>query len=194
MSATTRYFVAVNLKGGTQFYSRDSECLVDNRWKSVPQFVIEASKASPMLEPAAFSLVKRLRSLREDPWLQTLEGQRVDVPEDGTPGSFTEDTRQPVRATLDSDVAVTDGAAAWYIVRPARTPLGLKWFVNYNIPGRPVGQDQIYSTSAIEALERAAQLHVIEFCEKAPAIQQSPKPAAVVQQGPVLRHGDRNRR
>ena len=190
MSATTRYFVAVNLNGGTQFYSRDSECLVANRWKSVPQFVVETSNASPILESTAFNLVKRLRSLREDPWLQTLEGQRVDVPEDGTPGSFTEETRQPVRATLDSDAAVEDGTAAWYIVRPARTPLGLKWYVNYNIPDRPVGQDQIYSTSAVEALERAVELHVINFCEKDPAIQQSPKPVVKQAVGPRVRPAD----
>lgn len=192
MSATTRYFVAVNLHGRVQFYSRDSENLVNNRWTSVPQFVIETEKASPMLEASAFALVHRLRHLRESPWLVSMEGQRVDVAEDGQP-TFTEDTRQPVRATLDSDAAVANGTARWYIARPARTPLGLKWFVNYNVPGRPAGQDQIYSASAVECLERASQLHVIEFCEKAPA-PSKPEPVVQKEVGPLVRPGDRRYR
>jgi hypothetical protein len=194
MSATTRYFVAVNLNGGTQYYSRDSESLINNRWTSVPQFVVETGKASPMLEPTATALVKRLRSLREDPWLVSCtESQRLDVPEDGKP-TYTEDNRQPVRATLDSDAAVANGTASWFVVRPARTPLGQKWFINYNLPNRPRGQDQIYSDSAIEVLERAQQLHVLEYAEPAPAIQQVPKPVVQQARGPVVRPGDRNRR
>jgi hypothetical protein len=189
MSATTRYFVAVNLNGRTQYYSRDSENLVSGRWTSVPQFLADTSKASPMLEPTATALVKRLRSLREDPWLVSMEGQRVDVAEDGQP--FTEDTRTAVRATLDSDAAVANGTAAWYIVRPARTPLAQKWFINYNLPNRPRGQDQIYSDSAIEVLERAQQLHVLEYAEPAPTLP-TPQPATPARVlGPRVRPGDR---
>jgi hypothetical protein len=140
-----------------------------------------------MLEPTATALVQRLRSLKVDSWLVSMEGQRVDVAEDGKP-NFSEDNRVPMRATLDSDAAVANNTARWYLVKPARTPLGLKWFVNYNLPGRPVGQDQIYSASAVECLERAEQLHVLEFCEKAPAPQ--PKPAPVQQAvGPRVRPG-----
>src|SRR5271163_4688532 len=121
MSATTSYYVAVTLNGCVQYYSRDSENLVNKRWTSVPQFVIETSKASPMLEPAATALVQRLRHLRVDPWLVSMEGMRVDVAEDGQP-TFAEDNRVPMRATLDDDATVANGTARWFVVRPARTP------------------------------------------------------------------------
>src|SRR5271157_2338846 len=127
MSTNQRFHVALNLHGRVQYYSRDSESMVDKRWRSVPQFVIEISKASPMLEATAISLVQRLRNLKEDPWLVSMEGQRVNVAEDGKP-NFSEDNRVPMRATLDSDAVVAAGTATWYVVRPARTPLGLKWF------------------------------------------------------------------
>jgi hypothetical protein len=189
MSTNQRFHVALNLHGRVQYYSRDSESMVEKRWRSVPQFVIEISKASPMLEATAISLVQRLRSLKEDPWLVSTEGQRVDVTEDGQP-PFTEDNRVPMRATLDSDAAVANGTAKWYIVRPARSPMGLKWVLNYNLPGRPPG-DQIYRDTALECLERAAELHVLQHGEVAPA-PEAPRPAPVQQAvGPRVRPGDR---
>lgn len=191
MSTNQRFHVALNLHGRVQYYSRDSESMVDKRWRSVPQFVIEISKASPMLEPTAISLVQRLRSLKEDPWLVSMEGQRVDVKEDGQP-NFSEDTRVAMRVTLDDDAAVANGTARWYLTHPANTPLGPKYFIRCNVPGRPQ-QDVVYANSPLEAVERAEQLHFLPYGEKAPAPQVQP-PVVVKQTGPLVRPADRVRR
>ena len=184
MSATTKYYVAVSLQGRTQFYVRDTERMISKRWTAVPTFTPELSQAIAMLEPFALALVRRLRFLKEDPWLQSLEGQRVTPPEEGQ-SQHIEDTRQEVRATLGEE---NDPAAKWYRVRPARTPNGPKWVINYNLPNRPSGQDQIYRDSPIECLERAQEMGVLEYADPAPVPVSKP----VVQKfvGPRVRPGD----
>jgi hypothetical protein len=191
MSATDRFYVAVHLNGCTQYYTRDSENMVNKRWTSVPQFVTESSAASPKLEAEALNLVKRLRSLKVNPWLVDMEGKRLDVPEDGSP-IYTEDNRQPVRATLADDAAIAAGTAVWYAVRPANTVNGPKWFCHFVVPGRPQ-MDTVYADSPIAVLIRAEQLHFLPYGERAPA-PEAPKPVAEVavrSKGSVMRPGDR---
>src|ERR1700723_1025985 len=106
-----KFYVGVNLNGRPQYYVRDAERMVNKRWTAIPTFHAELSQSTAMLEQAAIALVKRLRLLQEDPWLQTLEGQRIKPPEDGQP-EYIEDTREPVHATLDDE---NSPAAKWYI-------------------------------------------------------------------------------
>lgn len=186
-----KFYVGVNLNGVPQYYQRDSEQMVKGRWCAVPLFTPELSRAVAMPESTALVLVKRLRSLREDPWIQTVEGQQVKPPEDDQP-QYIEEMREPVRVTLDDDVAIANSTARWFIARPARTPQGPKWFVHYDLPGRPRGQDTIFSDSAIEALERAKMLHVIDFVEPAPAPVVAPQPVRK-SAGPLVRPAERRR-
>jgi hypothetical protein len=184
-----KYYVGISLYGKSQYYQRDAENLVKGRWTAVPTFTPELPQAILMSEELALSLVKRLRDLKEDPWLQTPEGQRIKPPEDGQP-QHIEDTRKEVRATLDDEHSA---AAQWYVVRPANTVNGPKWFVKYSLPGRPVGQDSVFSDSALEALERAKMIGVLEFCEKDVPAPQAPQPAVAKVRGPMIRPGDRGR-
>ena len=111
-------------------------------------------------------MVKRLRLLREDPWLQDFAGNRIDVPSD-SPQSFAEDTREAMHATLDGQ--------AWYLVLPANTPNGPQYFLRCNVPGRP--QDIVYADTPISVLKRAQDMGFLVFGEKAPA-PAVPKPVA----------------
>jgi hypothetical protein len=184
-----KFYVCIIWGGVPQFYQRDVENKVNGRWTAVPTFVISPADATPMLEQSALAMVKRLRLLRADPWLQDLAGNRIDVPSD-SPQSFTEDTRGPVRATLDDDAAVANGTAQWFTVKPANTVNGPRWYVKAVVPGRPE-PDVIYSESPLGALQRAADIGFLQFCERDTAPAPKPQPVAAISNGPRTRPGDR---
>jgi hypothetical protein len=179
---SAKFYVGVNLFGRPQYYVRDIEKLINNRWTAQPNFDPELSRALKMEEPTALILVKRLRLLREDPWIQTMEGQRLTPPEDGQP-QFIPDTRVKQIGTLDDE---TKPEAKWYFIHPANTPLGPRWFIRYDLPGRPKGQDTVFADEPMACLERAKMLHVLDFCEKAPA--PTPKPPTPIKVGGGNRH------
>ncbi len=175
-----KVYVCVQIHGCVQFYQRDVEQKRNGHWTAVPTFVRTKEEATAMLEESGRALVRRLRLLKEDPWLQDAAGNRIDVPEEATQ-NFVEDERVPMVVTLDQK--------DWYLVFPANTPDGPRWFARANVPGR-VEPDTIYGTTMIAVLERARDLKWLEFCEKAPAPQAS-VPRVRKPSGPRVRPGDR---
>jgi hypothetical protein len=148
--------VCVHAHGTTQYYQRDSEERRDGRWVAVPQFRINRSEGVIMAEAQAVILVGRLRGLRADPWIETADGRRIDVPREGQ--SFTEDTRQPMIATLDDEAA----NPSWYLIRPANTPGGKKWFLKVRVPGL-ADEQTIYENDPIAVLQRVQALNWLQF-------------------------------
>lgn len=166
-----RVYVAVNLNGSVQYYQRDREERDKNgSFFAQPYFVIDRKLGTQMDYDPGKVLVDRLRNeFHESPWLESVEDrQRLDVPRENT---SEPEKRLPVIATLDD--------ATWYIVKPADTPDGPKWFVhvrNPRVPGEPV---PLYANSPLEVLERAQGLGYLDFLERyvppAPA-QPAPPP------------------
>jgi hypothetical protein len=188
MSSPSQVYVCIIYSGRTQRYTRDVEEKRGGRWTAVPYFTAD-STATKMTEQAGIALVKRLRLLREDPWLESVAtGERIDVPSDSP--SFAEDTREVMRATLDDDAAVANGTAQWYVVKPANTPGGAKWYVKAVVPGRPE-PDVIYSDTILGALQRAADIGFLCFCERNTPPERPKQQQPVASNGPKIRPGDR---
>ena len=179
-----RVYVAVNLNGSVQYYQRDrEERSRDGQWFSQPFFVTERLHATQMDEAAAKSLVNRLRNdFRESPWLESVQDRaRIDVPREGYPQE--PEQRKPVIATLDD--------VNWYIVKPANTPNGPRWFVSVMPPGRVVGDpDPIYADTPLSVLERIHNLGWTHLLERyvPPA---APAPVQPQTNLPRLRPGSR---
>jgi hypothetical protein len=175
----TKVRVCLLFSGVKQFYQRDKEEMREGRWTAVPYFTPEIEQGFVMNEESGVALVKRLRSLKEDPWMETTDGRRIDVPSDFSQG-FVEDTRVPMRASLDDQ--------NYFVVRPANTTEGPRWFIRCSVPGRPQ-QDIIYSTDVLGALQRAQDVGFLVYGERTtpPVTQQQAAPKIL---GPRKRIGD----
>lgn len=178
-----RVFVAVNLNGSVQYYQRDREERdKDGKFFAQPYFVIDRLHATQMDDVPAKILVTRLRAeFRESPWLEGVENrERIDVPRDGN--TSEPEKRSPVIATLND--------IDWYIVKPANTPQGPKWFVHVKNPRVPGEPTPVFGDSALETLEKAKGLGLLDFVEKyiPPAPVAPAQPQANI---PRLRPGNR---
>lgn len=178
-----RCYVALNLNGSTQYFQRDREERdKDGKWFRQPYFVVDRKLATQMDALPAKVLVNRLRTeFRESPWLEGVENrERIDVPRESSPSE--PEKRKPVIATLND--------IDWYIVKPADTPQGAKWFVHVKNPRVPGEAVPLYANSPLEVLERAEGLGYLGFLEK----YIPPAPAAPAQpptNQPRLRPGSR---
>ena len=185
MAARVR--VVAELHGCSQYYQRNSESKNSNGgWYSRPDFVIDRNLAATMEEEAGRIFIKKLRAEFNDGrggklklWLEDCHtAAKIEVPEERAP--YTEDTRQPMLASLDE--------ISWYIIRPANTPNGPKWFLQVQVPGLAAVQT-IYADDELSVLQRADDmgwLHLVEKYSTAPP-QQAP---AAPPPGPRLRPGD----
>ena len=152
--------VCVTLNNSTQYYQREIEVREGSKYIAKPYFVIDPNQAAMMSEPAAKAFVSRLRALRVDPWIEDAkDGRRIEVAHE-TRQSSSEDTRVPMKASLDDQ--------NFFAVRPANSVEGPRWFVRCTVPGRPT-EDIIYSETILGALERAQDLGFLQFGERAPA-------------------------
>jgi hypothetical protein len=149
-----RCYVGVVLSGGDQFYQREMERKgKDGRWESVPYFV-NRSEAITMSEAAAKMFVARLRSLKvtsafiED----ARDGRRIEVESESTQSG--EDNRTAVSASIDD---VND-----YVVKPANTPAGRKWFIRIDVPGFPEPQ-VVYADDPLGVLQRAEDVGFLKY-------------------------------
>ena len=179
--------VAVNLDGATQYYVRDSERKRDGKYVAVPLFTRDPRQALIMGEPTAIVLVKNLRGMREDPWIEDCkDSRRVEVARDEMP-TYVEDQRQAVIATLDSDT--NDPNARVYVVKPCVTPGGKKWFLRIDrVPG--VGASVIYGDEPLEVLQKAEDAGLLKWA--VPYVRPA-EPQQVVQSASprMVRPGDR---
>src|SRR5436305_13659326 len=114
--------VALELYGHTQFYQREREekSPTTGSYYSQPYFSLDPPHLI-MNEAVARALVQKLRNqFKVRPWIVDVsDGRRIDVAEENAP--YAEDTRKPMLASLDD--------VNFYVVRPANTPNGPKWFL-----------------------------------------------------------------
>ena len=165
-----RVYVAVALNGNTQYWQRDREMKDANgAWFAQPYFVIDRKLGTQMDDVPAKALVNRLRAeFHESPWLESVEPrERIDVPREGS--TSEPEKRSPVIATLDD--------VNWFIVRPAETPNGPKWYVHVKNPRVPGEPTPVFGDSPLETLEKAKGLGFLDFIEK----YVPPAPAAPAQ-------------
>ena len=178
--------VALEIDGCVQYYSRDAETknTRTGEWYAQHQFRIDPPHAV-MSEAVARIFVQKLRSESKvvRPWIVDVSvpgGRRIDVAEENAP--YAEDKRKPMLASLDD--------VNFYVVRPANTPNGPKWFLKVQVPGIEV--QTIFADSELSVLQRAADMNFLQFAEKYAAPEQ---PQQQVQAPPAarLRPGDRFR-
>jgi hypothetical protein len=181
-----RVYVGVVLNGQPQFYQRETERKSkDGRWESVPYFVLSRSEATTMSEAAAKTFVARLRSMRvNSAWIEDArDGRRIEVTSESTQSG--EDHRTPVAASIDD---VND-----YIIKPANTPNGPKWFIHIDLPG--VTDPQIiYADDPLGVLQRAEDMGFLKYAPlyKRPEPQPTatPNSAGVIRRRPGDRYND----
>jgi hypothetical protein len=185
MPADRCYVGVTFLNGADQFYQREMERKgKDGRWESVPYFV-NRSEAITMSEAAAKMFVARLRSLRvHSAFIEDArDGRRIEFASESTQSG--EDTRTAVSASIDD---VND-----YVVKPANTPNGRKWFIRIDVPGFPEPQ-VVYADDPLGVLQRAEDMGFLKYAPlyKRPEPQPTatPNSAGVVRRRPGDRHND----
>ena len=171
-----RCYVGAIVNGSEQFYQREMERKgKSGRFEAVPFFVLNRSEAAVMSEAAAKVFIGRLRSLGANPWIEDAkDGRRIEFASESTVSG--EDHRPPVAATLDDEHSPE---ARWFVVKPANTPDGPKWFLRIDLPG--VADPQIiYADDPLGVLQRAQDLgflaHAVRYERpqpQAPARQNS---------------------
>jgi hypothetical protein len=163
------------VNGSEHFYQRDAERKGANgKFEAVPFFVLSRSEATTMSEAAAKIFVARLRSMRvNSAWIEDArDGRRIEFASESI--QSREDTRTAVAATLDDE---NSPQARWYVVKPANTPNGPKWFLRIDLPG--ISEPQIiYSDDPLGVLQRAADLYYLKYAPlyERPVPQQAPAP------------------
>jgi hypothetical protein len=172
--------VGVILNGVPQFYQRDREEKRNGKFVAVPFFVVNASEAATMPEIAAKSFVSRLRSLGvQNAWIEDcLDGRRIEFTSESTQSG--EDNRTPVAATLDDE---NSPQARWFVVKPANTQHGRKWFLRIDLPG--VADPQIiYADEPLGVLQRAEDMgflmHAVKYERPTPPPAPAPQNSAGV--------------
>jgi hypothetical protein len=150
-----RCYVGAVVNGSNQFYQRDTERKgKDGRWESVPYFVLNRSEALTMSEAAAKIFVARLRSLKvNSAWIEDArDGRRIEVTSESTQSG--KDTRAEVTASIDD---VND-----YLIKPANTPNGPKWFIHIVVPGITEPQ-VVYADDPLGVLQRAEDMGFLKY-------------------------------
>jgi hypothetical protein len=150
--------VGVIFNGVPQYFQRDREEKRGGKFVAVPFFVIDTSQAATMSEIAAKSFVSRLRSLGvNNAWIEDcIDGRRIEFT--GESVQSGEDNRTAVVATLDDE---NSPQALWYVVKPANTPNGAKWFLKIDLPG--IETQVVYADDALGVLQRAADLDYLKY-------------------------------
>ncbi len=154
--------VGVMIHGEAQYYQRDREEKRNGKFVAVPFFVVDTSQAAKMSEAAAKTFVTKLRSLGvQNAWIEDcVDGRRIEFTSESTQSG--EDTRTPVAATLDDE---NSPQARWYVVKPANTPNGPKWFLHIDLPG--VTDPQIiYADESLGVLQRAEDMGFLQHAVK----------------------------
>lgn len=166
-----RVYVGAQVNGSEQFYQRDMERKSANgKFEAVPYFVLSRSEATTMSEAAAKIFVARLRSMKvTSAFIQDArDGRRIDLAHEPQQSSG-EDTRTLVSASIDD---VND-----YVIKPANTPNGPKWFLRIDLPG--ISEPQIIcADDPLAVLQRAADLDYLKYAPlyERPVPQQAPAP------------------
>src|ERR1700733_12145225 len=154
------------INGVDQYYQREAEGREGSTYVVKPFFVAEKRQAIVMSEELGVALVKRLRALKANPWLEDVATERrIDVAGGSTQSGV--DTRTAVSASIDD---IND-----YIVKPAATPHGPKWFLRIDVPGITDPQI-IYADDPLGVLQRAADMNFLQYAPlyKRPEPQQAP--------------------
>lgn len=145
--------VGLVINGQNQYYQRDREEKRNGRYVAVPYFVVDDQVAT-MSEAAARAFVSRLRAMRLDPWIEDCkDGRRIEVANETVQQSGV-DTRTPVSASIDD---VND-----YVVKPANTPNGPKWFIHIDVPGITEPQ-VVYADDPLRVLQRAEDMGFLKY-------------------------------
>jgi len=111
-------------------------------------------------------------------WIEDcVDGRRIEFASESIqPG---EDNRTPVAATLDNEHSPE---ARWFVVKPADTQHGRKWFLRIDLPG--VADPQIiYADEPLDALQRAEDLGFLKYAVR----YERPLPQAPVRNSSVVR-------
>jgi hypothetical protein len=180
-----RVRVGLMINGTECFYQREEEIrdAKNGKWTTRPYFVDSKRQAATMNEDVGLVLVQRLRSLRQDPWLEDVSNlRRIDLGQQHVQESGTDD-RTAVRATLDE--------TNWYVVRPTCRPEGRKWFLKIDVPGLPEPYVS-YADDPIGVLERAQELNYLRFAERHELPQPQQAPVTQTTNGWRNRPGDRS--
>jgi len=163
-----RCYVGAVVNGSDQFYQRETEVRDGTKYIAKPYFVLSRSEAVTMSESAGKVFVTRLRSLGvNSAWLEDArDGRRIEFASESTQSG--DDTRTPVSASIDD---VND-----YIIKPANTPNGPKWFIHIDVPGFPEPQ-VVYADDPLGVLQRAEDMNFLQYAEKYERpLQQAPAP------------------
>jgi hypothetical protein len=149
------------INGTDQYYQREAEVREGNNFVVKPFFVADKRQAITMSEDLGIALVKKLRVLKANPWLEDVSNERrIEVTSESTQSG--KDTRLEVAATLDDE---NSPEARWYKVKPANTPNGPKWFLRIDLPG--VADPQIiYADDALGVLQRAEDMGFLQHAVK----------------------------
>jgi hypothetical protein len=160
-----RVRVGVFFQGCDQYYQREAEVREGTKYVIKPSFVADKRQAITMSEDLGLRLVERLRSLKVNPFMEDVNGERrLDLPQQNVPSSG-EDNRKAVQATLDDDGVIASNQARWYVVKPANTPNGPKWFLRIDLPG--VTEPQIiYADDPLAVLQRASDMNFLQYAVK----------------------------
>jgi hypothetical protein len=144
--------VGIKLKDLNQYYQRDREEKRKGRYVAVPFFVVDTNQAVTMSESAAKMFVARLRSLGvSSAWIEDcVDGRRIEFTSESSQSGKV--ARTPVAASIDD---VND-----YVIKPANTPNGTKWFLRIDLPG--VAEPQIvHADDPLGVLQRAEDMGVL---------------------------------
>ena len=170
-----RCYVGAVVNGSEQFYQRDTEVRDGTKYIVKPYFVLNRSDATTMSEAAAKIFVARLRSLKvHSAFIEDArDGRRIEFASESTQSG--KDTRTEVAASIDD---VND-----YVVKPANTPNGRKWFIHIDVPG--IAEPQVvYADDPLGVLQRAEDMGFLKY---APLYTRSEPQQPVVQNSSAYR-------
>lgn len=88
------------------------------------------------------------------------DGRRIEFTSESVQSG--KDTRLEVAATLDDE---NSPQARWYVVKPANTPNGPKWFLHIDLPGVTDPQ-VIYADEPLGVLQRAEDMRFLQHAVK----------------------------
>jgi hypothetical protein len=146
--------VGVIFQGVPQYYQRDREEKRGDKWVAVPFFVVNKNESAAMSEVAAKTFVLKLQALGvTGAWIEDCrDGRRIEVTSESSQSG--KDTRTEVTASIDD---VND-----YIVKPANTPNGPKWFIHIEVPG--ITEPQVfYADDPLGVLQRAEDMGFLKY-------------------------------
>ena len=172
-----RVRVCAIFDGSPAYYQREQEQKRNGRWVAWPLFVHNPREAVSMTETFARHFVTQLQGKGiRGLWLEDCRTNRRIEIESAPPQQIVEDNRSTCTATLDDQYSPD---AQWFFVHPINRPDGAgQWFLRCTPPGFPTAQI-IYTRHPLDCLQRAKDLNLLQYGERAPAPEpQQPAPAA----------------